>query len=200
MIYGDYMPALIDEIKAAYKQGKFSQLPRGPIGSYVEVPRRQYRDIAESIIRGFLNAFIVNNTRDRQILNGILAKYTNSPPMVITFGDFRNEVYQDVSKGCVHPPPDTVLLMNEIKCSDPVVMNCLIDRIHIETVLLTNRKDIAENITSIQQNVPRNLSKVIAITDGNIRLEYYPMPNYRMYSTKIKQANFIQVNIEERIR
>ena len=194
------MPALISEIEAAYKQGKFSQLPRGPIGSYVEVPRLQYRDIIESIIARFLKAFIVNNTSDRQMLDGILTKYTNSPPRVITFSDFRNEIYEDVGKGCVHPPPDTVLLMNEIKCSDAVVMNCLIDQIHIETVLLTNRKDIAENITSIQQNVPRNLSKVIAITDGNISLEYYPMPKYRMYSTKIKQANSIQVNIQERIR
>lgn len=197
-IYGEYMPALVDEIKRAHKQGKFSQLPRGPIGNYVEVPKRQYRDIVENIIRGVLNAFIVHNTKDKQVLEAIWAKYSTSPPKIITT-PFYMEVF-NVREGCCHPPSNTFLLMNEIKCTDPVVMNCLIDRIQIETVLLTKSKEVAENLTSLRENVPRNLSKVIVIEDNNLCLEYYPQPRYRMYSTRIRQANFIQVNIEERIR
>lgn len=90
--------------------------------------------------------------------------------------------------------------MQEIKCNDPVVMNCLIDRVQIEAILLTTNKDTAEHLTSMRENVPRNLSKVIVLKGGNTGLEYYPYPKYRMYSTKIRQANFIQVNIEERIK
>lgn len=90
--------------------------------------------------------------------------------------------------------------MQEIKCADPVVLNCLIDRVQIESILLTNNKELAERITSVQQNVPNHLNKIIVLKEGNMALEYYPMPKYRMYSTKIKHANFIQVNVEERIR
>lgn len=65
-IYGEYMPALINQIRKAHSEGKFSQLPRGPIGNYVEVPRRQYCDVIESILNGaLLNSFIVNNKKDR---------------------------------------------------------------------------------------------------------------------------------------
>ncbi|XP_065365152.1 structural maintenance of chromosomes protein 6 [Calliphora vicina] len=198
-IYGEYMPALINQIRKAHSEGKFSQLPRGPIGSYVEVPRRQYRDVIESILNGaLLNSFIVNNKKDRETLEAILDRFTPNRPNIITTA-FRNQVH-NVSDGCVHPPQGTILAMHEIKCNDPVVMNCLIDRVQIETILITDSKQMAENLTSNRANVPRNLSKVIVLNENNIIFEYFPMPNYRMYTTKIKQANFIQVNIDERIR
>lgn len=80
-------------------------------------------------------------------------------------------------------------------------MNCLIDRMRIESILLTNDKDVAEAFTSKRENVPKNLSKVIVVLkEDNVTLEYYPVPNYRMYAYRIKPASYIQVNIEERIR
>lgn len=79
-------------------------------------------------------------------------------------------------------------------------MNCLIDRVRIESILLTNDKDVAEAFTSKRENVPKNLSKVIVLKEDNFTLEYYPVPNYRMYSNRIKPASYIQVNIEECIR
>ncbi|XP_061389383.1 structural maintenance of chromosomes protein 6 [Musca vetustissima] len=199
LIYGNHMPALLKDIQNAYSQGLFSKLPRGPIGSYVDVPNSQFRDIVENAIgSGLLGAFLVNNTKDRQILEKIFAKYEIRRPIVITT-TFSDKVY-DVSAGCVNPPKGTRLLLQEIKCSDATVMNCLIDRLRIESILLTNSKEIAEAITSDNDHVPKNLLRVIVLKEGNILLEYYPKPNYRMYSTKIKPANFIQVNIEERIR
>lgn len=198
-IYGEHMPALISQINKAYSEGKFSELPRGPIGNYVEVPKRQYRDVIENILGGgLLNGFIVNNKKDRETLGAILDKYTRNRPIIITTA-FRNQVH-NVSGGCVHPPQGTILAMNEIKCNDPVVMNCLIDRVQIETILITDSKDVAESITSNRANVPRNLSKVLVLNNNSNIFEYFPMPNYRMYTTKMRQANFIQVNIEERIR
>ncbi|XP_037805472.1 structural maintenance of chromosomes protein 6 [Lucilia sericata] len=198
-IYGEYMPDLINQIHKANSEGKFSQLPRGPIGNYVEVPRRQYRDVIENILGGaLLNAFIVNNNKDRDTLRAILSKFTQNPPNIITTA-FRNQVH-NVSEGCVHPPQGTILALNEIKCKDPVVMNCLIDRGNIETILISDSKELAESITSNRAHVPKNLSKVIVLNDNNVIFEYFPKPNYRMYTTKIRQANFIQVNIDERIR
>lgn len=86
------MPQLISEIKNAHSKGFFSQLPRGPIGSYVEVPNSQYRDIVETTIgTGLLSAFIVNNTKDRQTLEKILTKFSNNRPVIIT-NAFRSQV------------------------------------------------------------------------------------------------------------
>lgn len=106
-----------------------------------------------------------------------------------------NKVY-DVSKGKVRPPNGTVLLLDQIRCSDHVVLNCLIDRGSIETILLTESKEVAEQFTSQIENVPQNLRKIILIKPG---LEYCPEPSYRVYSLKIRPARFIQVDIRERI-
>lgn len=193
------MPELIKHINKAHSEGKFSQLPRGPIGSYVEVPKRQYRDIMEYILGGaLLNSFIVNNKRDRDTLGAILDKFVKKRPNIITTA-FHNQVY-DVSRGCVHPQPETIVALNEIQCKDPVVMNCLIDQVQIETILITSNKKIAENLTSVEQNVPRNLKRIFVLNANNAVFEYFPMPRYRVYSSKIRQANYIQVNIDERIR
>uniref|UniRef100_A0A1I8NV53 Rad50/SbcC-type AAA domain-containing protein n=1 Tax=Stomoxys calcitrans TaxID=35570 RepID=A0A1I8NV53_STOCA len=199
LIYGNHMNDLINDIKRAHQKGMFSKLPRGPLGSYVEVPNSEFRDVVESVIgAGLLGAFLVNSTSDRQVLEKILAKYQAKRPMIITT-KFAEAVY-DVSKGCVSPPKGTRLLLQEIRCQDPVVMNCLIDRVRIESILLANNKDIAEAITSERENVPRNLCKVIVLRESNLTLEYHPVPNYRMYSNRIRQASFVQVNIEERLR
>lgn len=193
------MPALISEINKAYSQRKFSELPRGPIGNYIEVPKRQYRDVIEHIIgHALLSGFIVNNRKDSETLGAIMDKFTRNRPNIITT-TFCNQVH-NVSAGCVHPVSNTILVMNEIKCNDPVVMNCLIDNLKIETILLTASKDVAESITSNGNNVPKNLNKVLVLNPNNRIFEYHPMPNYRMYTEDIRQANFIQVNISERIR
>lgn len=76
-------------------------------------------------------------------------------------------------------------------------MNCLIDRLQIETILLAENKNIAEHITSNIENVPKSLSKVIVAQHV---LEYFPEPNYRTYSMKIRPARFIQVNVTDRIK
>ncbi|XP_058974560.1 structural maintenance of chromosomes protein 6-like isoform X1 [Musca domestica] len=199
LIYGKHMPELLTDIRKAHSQGLLSKLPRGPIGSYVDVANSQYRDVIEnSIGRGLLGAFLVNNAKDRQILENIFTKYENCRPIIITVA-FSDKVY-DVSGGCVNPPKDTHLLLHEIRCSDATVMNCLIDRLGIESILLTNSKEIAETITSHIENVPKNLSRVLVLKEGNSCMEYYPMPKYRMYSNKVRPANYIQINIEERIR
>lgn len=95
------------------------------------------------------------------------------------------------------PPKGTVLLMNLIKCSDHIVMNCLIDRLSIESVLFAENQQIAERFTSHAEHVPSKLNKIIVPKPG---LEYYPEPNYRMYSIAIRPARYIQVNIKDRIK
>lgn len=78
------MHDLINDIRKAHSNGLFSKLPRGPIGSYVEVPNSEYLDVVENVIGGLLGAFLVNNSKDRQLLEKIIAKYDKKRPMIVT--------------------------------------------------------------------------------------------------------------------
>lgn len=221
------MQALLDEIERHCRARKFSERPRGPIGSYLDVPEQKYRDVVENQIGGLLRAFIVNNTADRMLLNSIIRQCLPNMQVTIVTAKFANKVWQqmfktflhislpiyihicffiysfnqqvhDVRSGRVRPPPGTYLLYDVIKCRDPVVMNCLIDQLSIETILLTDTKHVAENFTMQQEQVPHNLRKIIVATEP--ALEYYPDPRFRMYSFKIRPARLIQVNVDECIR
>lgn len=85
LIYGNHMPQLLKEIQKVHSQGLFSKMPRGPIGSYLEVPNSEFRDAVENVIgAGLLGAFLVNNTKDRQTLERIVAKFCQKRPIIIT--------------------------------------------------------------------------------------------------------------------
>lgn len=94
----------------------------------------------------------------------------------------------------VHPPKGSRLLMNEIKCSDPVVMNCLIDFTQIETVLLVENQDLAVQLTSDNKYIPQNLKRLILLKP---LMEYYPLPLYRTYSLESRQPRYLQVNVDQ---
>lgn len=61
-------------LEKLHKNGKLSELPRGPIGKYIEVPDKKWREMVEILIWRQWNAFIVNNSNDRNILDQILRK------------------------------------------------------------------------------------------------------------------------------
>ncbi|KAL5276354.1 SMC6 family protein [Megaselia abdita] len=189
-VYGSDVTKLIMVLEKATKAGKFSELPRGPIGRYLEVPNEIYRARIENHIGNLLRSFIVNNANDRKVMDDIVKRqFPNFQSSIIT-KKFNKRLY-DVSKGSVNPPDGTVLMMNEIKCSDNIVMNTLIDYKNIETILLVTKRTVAERITMEQENVPRNLSKAFLI---NPSLEYNPSPNYRIYTTTVNPARFIQTD------
>ncbi|KAI9575195.1 hypothetical protein GQX74_015191 [Glossina fuscipes] len=200
LIYGRHMPELLKEIKKAHADGKFSVPPMGPVGAYLQVPNNQYRESVESLIDAkTLQAFICDNASDRRTFEHILSKLSKENHHMIITTKFMRQVY-DVSNGRVIPPSGTSLLMELIECPNPVVMNFLIDRMRIETILLTDKKDIAESITSIRENVPNNLSKVVVLCSDSAHLEYYPVPHYRMYSNKIRRPKYLHINVNERIK
>ncbi|XP_039959964.1 structural maintenance of chromosomes protein 6 [Bactrocera tryoni] len=193
-IYGQEMQTLLEEIDRQYRARKFSERPRGPIGSYLDVPEQKYRNVVENQIADLLRAFIVNNTADRTLLNTIIQQRCPNMHVTIITAKFLNRVH-DVRAGCVRPPAGTRLLYDVIQCRDPVVMNCLIDQLSIETILLTDTKQTAEHLTIQQEQVPQNLRKIIV--DAQPALEYFPAPKYRMYSLNIRPARLIQMNVDE---
>lgn len=194
--YGADVTNFIAAIETAYKNRQFSEMPRGPIGRYIEVPDERYKARIENHLGPLLKSFIVNNASDRKVMDNIVQRqFPNFQPSIIT-KKFVNRLY-DVSKGAVNPPEGTTLMMNEIKCSDNVVMNTLIDYRNIETILLVTRREVAERITMDQENVPRHLSKAFLIQPS---LEYNPSPNYRIYTVTVNPSRLIQTDPQKYIK
>lgn len=195
LVYGQYMPALVQAIKSHHANGGFSELPRGPFGQYIEVIEDKWKTAVEHILGGKLLTFCVNNVKDRIALNKLIkTSFPAATKLPIITTKFHHQAY-NVQNGCVRELPNTYLAMNLIKCSDPVVMNCLIDHVKIETILLCHDQDLAERLTTDEENVPHNLQKVILLKPFT---EYYPAPSYRTYSCEVRAVRYIQVNMDER--
>lgn len=78
-VYGKYMPTILNCINEAKEQ--FSEMPRGPIGSYIKLKDKKWALAVEEFI-GFslLQSFCVNNARDSEILNKIFNRVLNKQP------------------------------------------------------------------------------------------------------------------------
>lgn len=187
------MPAFVAKIKQMHQQRRFSELPRGPLGQYIKVKDKKWTAMVETIIgAGMLTAFYVNSDADRTTLNQLIQKeFPEMRGRTIITSRFYKEVY-DVSGGRAEDVQGAHLLMNLINVSDPVVMNCLIDQIKIETILAVDDQNLAIHLTSHAENVPRHLHKVVVMEPFS---EFYPVPNYRSYGLQRRPARYLQVSL-----
>uniref|UniRef100_A0A182QPX3 Structural maintenance of chromosomes protein 6 n=1 Tax=Anopheles farauti TaxID=69004 RepID=A0A182QPX3_9DIPT len=193
-VYGTNMPALDERIRQLHQQGKFSELPRGPLGQYIQVRDKKWSGIVETALGGCLSAFYVATQDDWSTLDGLLRReFPDLRNRTIYTGRFVKELY-DVKQGCVQEQDGTHLLMNLIKVNDPVVMNRLIDSAAIDTILVTEHQNVAIQLTSEIENVPHNLSKVIVTEPCS---EFYPQPKYRSYGLQQRQPRYLQVSMDE---
>lgn len=190
-IYGPSMSQMISQIELLYKQKKFTEMPRGPLGRYIEVTDRKYKSAVENILDALLTSFTVCCDKDRLLLTQVLKKFPDLSRTTIITGTFLHQVH-DVRNGMVRiKQAEGRVLMDVIKVSDPVVMNCLIDHRRIEQIVLVEDTDKAIELTQEVENVPQNLLRVVLL---NPMSEYYPAPNYRTYAMRVKQARFIQTS------
>ncbi|XP_033163150.1 structural maintenance of chromosomes protein 6 [Drosophila mauritiana] len=197
-VYGEQTIQVVHALRTQYAGSNMHRMPRGPLGQYISAPNPKYRDLIENQLMHCLRSFIVGSDRERQSLRALLQnKFQGGNMPTIITSPFTDRVY-DVSRNKVRPTtPNTTVLIDEISCDDPVVMNYLIDILRIETVLVTESKEIAEFLTSDTENVPPNLTRVLV---PNLGLEYIPSPNYAVYSTRITDARYIHINVDDRIR
>lgn len=104
----------------------------------------------------------------------------------------------DTTGKCVRGDANSIPVMDLIKTDNPNIMNCLIDQCRVDSILITDRQDHAISITSRQENIPKNLNRVV-VTDPYT--EYYPAPVYRSYSKKYAMtAKFLQLDMSQRER
>ena len=77
--FGDYMNDMCAEIKRMTKEGKFKQLPRGPIGMYVEPIEYKWALAIEQCLGGLVNSFICANYEDERLLHQVISRYVKNP-------------------------------------------------------------------------------------------------------------------------
>lgn len=189
------MPQLINAIQALYKRGALTEMPRGPLGHYVELLDDKWKVAIESIIGGLVHSFVVNDPKDRNVLSQLIKRdFPRHARHAIITSRFTDRVY-DVSSGAVLPVQHTQRAMDVIRVSDPVVMNCLIDNCQVEMILLTENEQMAMRITEDEENVPRDLLRVMLMSPFT---EFYPAPNYRSYSLEDRPARYLQVDMSQR--
>ena len=191
-VYGPSMSRMIARIDNMYKKKQFKELPRGPLGQYIEVPETNFKSAVENILGTILTSFYVSCDQDRMQLSKVFKEFPEFDRLQIITGQFQKKVY-DVRNGSVQLSGETPgrVLMDVIKVSDPIVMNCLIDQRHIETVVLVQSLDVAVELTQDAEKVPENLSRVILM---NPMSEFYPAPSYRSYAMKTNPPRYIQTN------
>lgn len=102
----------------------------------------------------------------------------------------------DVSRFIVQEPQGCVSIFNALEFSDPVVANCLIDQLGIESTLLIPNTNTAIRLLSDASRVPRNCKKGITV-NGDI---FFPDPNYKTYGSRYKIAQLLQVSQEELVQ
>ena len=192
--YGYSMSKLINQLEGLYKNNKFAEMPRGPLGRYIEVPDKKYRSAVENILEGVLTSFFVSCDKDRITLTQVLKGYPEYSRMPIITGKFFNQIY-DVRNGMVRLDSGVGrVLMDIINVSDPVVMNCLIDQKRIESIVLVESTDTAIELTQDACNIPQNLLRVVLLKPFS---EYYPAPNYRSYALTEKPVRYIQTSFHD---
>lgn len=193
-IFGEDIPKLLTDIEQLHRSRKLKVMPLGPIGNHIEVIDMKYRLVVENLLSQVLNAFLVDNNDDMQVLRNLIRqKYSHLKfPIIKTI--FLNKVYNTADKEA-QSNSNSVLLMNVIKVKNPNIMNCLIDQSSIETILLVDNYEYAIHLTSKKENVPANLSKVVLLDPCS---EFYPAPKYRSYSKTLKPAKFLRMDDSQR--
>lgn len=189
------MPQLVHAIGALNKRGSFTKLPRGPLGHYVELTDDKWKVAIEHIIGSYVHSFVVNDAKDRAVLSQLIKRdFPRHARYAIITSRFADHVY-DVSSGAVQPASHTKCAMDVIRVTDPVVMNCLIDNCQIEMILLTESEQMAMRLTEDEENVPRDLMRLLLMKPYT---EFYPAPNYRSYSLDERPARYLQVDMSQR--
>lgn len=193
-VYGHSMTQMVKKLEQLYKQKKFAEMPRGPLGRYIEVTDKKYKSAVENILEGSLTSFLVSCDKDRILMSQVIKDYPDLQRTSIITSAFQNQVY-DVRNGMVQIPHESGrVLMDVIKVSDPVVMNCLIDQRQIEQIVLVDDTNTAIEMTQDNENVPNNLLRAVLLKPFS---EFYPAPNYRSYAIKEKPVRFIQTSYRD---
>uniref|UniRef100_A0A8C5T426 Structural maintenance of chromosomes protein 6 n=1 Tax=Malurus cyaneus samueli TaxID=2593467 RepID=A0A8C5T426_9PASS len=186
--FGPHIPAFLEAIEIAYKQGQFKKKPLGPLGALIHPKDPELILAIESCLKSLLQAFCCDNHSDERTLVFLMSKYfaRGHRPQIIV-NKFQNKVYDTSQRAVHHPEFPSVLTALEI--DNPVVANCLIDMRGIETILLIKSNHKAREV--MQRNRPPRNCREAFTAEGDQVFER------RYYSCSFVRPKFLSQDVEE---
>ncbi|XP_020912192.1 structural maintenance of chromosomes protein 6 [Exaiptasia diaphana] len=188
-IFGAYVPELLNKIKQNRRQ--FHHLPVGPIGGHLTLRDQKWALSVESCIKGLAWAFCCHDNHDEQALKRIMHDVCpkNTIPQII-ISKFQERY--DVSEA--RPRCNYTTVLDELVIDNPVVANCLIDQVGVETVLLI--EDPREARDFMFSRPPPGVRMAYA-GNGDQLIGGRSAKSYAAMSTT---AKYLQQDIEQEIR
>ncbi|NXO79329.1 SMC6 protein, partial [Sitta europaea] len=188
--YGPHVPAFLEAVEVAHKQGRFRKKPIGPLGALIHPKDPELILAIESCLKGLLQAFCCDNHSDERALQLLMAKYfaRGHRPQIIV-NKFQNKIYDTSERAVRHPEFPSVLTALEI--DNPMVANCLIDMRGIETILLIKNSRKAREV--MQCNRPPKNCKEAFTAEGDQVFER------RYYSSNFVRPKFLSQDVEAEI-
>ncbi|NWW60448.1 SMC6 protein, partial [Ifrita kowaldi] len=188
--FGPHMPAFLEAIEMAHKQGRFRKKPVGPLGALIHPKDPELNLAIESCLKGLIQAFCCDNHSDERTLQFLMSKYfTHGHRPQIIVNKFQNKIYDTSQRAVHHPEFPSVLTALEI--DNPVVANCLIDMRSIETVLLIKNSRKAREV--MQCNRPPKNCREAFTAEGDQVFER------RYYSSTSVRPRFLSQDVEAEI-
>ncbi|NXB00011.1 SMC6 protein, partial [Cnemophilus loriae] len=188
--FGPHVPAFLEAVEVAYKQGHFKKKPLGPLGALIHPKDPELILAIESCLKGLLQAYCCDNHNDERTLQFLMSKYfaRGHRPQIIV-NKFQNKIYDTSQRAVHHPEFPSVLTALEI--DNPVVANCLIDMRGIETILLIKSSRKAREV--MQCNRPPRNCKEAFTAEGDQVFER------RYYSSNFVRPKFLSQDVEAEI-
>ncbi|XP_009093698.1 structural maintenance of chromosomes protein 6 isoform X1 [Serinus canaria] len=188
--FGPHIPAFLEAVEVAHRQGQFRKKPLGPLGALIHPKDPELILAIETCLKGLLQAFCCDNHSDERTLQLLMSKYypRGHRPQIIV-NKFQNKIYDTSQRAVHHPEFPTVLTALEIE--NPVVANCLIDMRSIETVLLIKSSRRAREV--MQSNRPPRNCREAFTAEGDQVFER------RYYSSNFVRPKFLSQDVEAEI-
>ncbi|KFO92744.1 Structural maintenance of chromosomes protein 6, partial [Buceros rhinoceros silvestris] len=186
--FGPHIPAFLEAVETAYKQGRFKHKPLGPLGAFIHLKDAELALAVESCLKGLVQAFCCDNHSDETTLQLLMSKYypRGFRPQIIVI-KFQSEVY-DV-RHSHHPEFPSVLTALDI--DHAMVANCLIDVRGIETILLIKSSRKAREVMQLNQP-PKNCREAFT-AEGDQVFER------RYYSSEYLRPKYLSQDVEAEI-
>ncbi|XP_040848791.1 structural maintenance of chromosomes protein 6 isoform X3 [Ochotona curzoniae] len=189
--FGPHVPALLEAIDDAYRQGRFAYKPVGPLGACIHPRDPEHALAIESCLKGLLQAYCCHNHADERVLQSLMRRFyspgTSRPQIIVS--EFRNEMYDIRSRAAYHPEFPTVLTALEIDSA--VVANSLIDMRGIETVLLIKNNSVARAVMQ-SQKPPKNCREAFTADGDQVFAQRY-------YSSEHTRPRFLTRDVDSEI-
>ncbi|NXI56839.1 SMC6 protein, partial [Chloroceryle aenea] len=188
--FGPHIPAFLEAVETAYRQGHFKYKPIGPLGAFIHPKDAELTLAIECCLKSLVQAFCCDNHSDEKTLHLLMSKYypRGFRPQIIV-NKFQNNVYDVRQRGVHHPEFPSVLTALEI--DHAMVANCLIDMRGIETILLIKSNHEARKVMQLNPP-PKNCREAFTATGDQVFERRY-------YSSDYIRPKYLSQDVEAEI-